>query len=313
MQSKKISSVASHRFQILLRTIVCLPLLFGAQILLAQSNYVARLPTSEFDVRPPNTWISGAIGSMEVARAECRVFPEEQLRQRIVDIAKQEWAFFGYPEYQFDQQIEGLPLEERRRRRVRLSLEESVRVADTIAGYWSSTVEGGWIVERQNDEWNGPDGHGARWEDAWSAAFISWVMCEAGIADSSKFRHAIAHHRYIDQGIRARDGQDTDSLFVAYDGGEAEVLPGDLLCTGSRPQYQNLDQRRAQISEGARTHCDIVTEVNLDAGYIDTIGGNVQSTVTLKRISIEDGALLSPVDQPGRPVFAHLKMQLSGE
>ena len=275
------------------------------------SSAQERAPISEFDVRPPNTWVSGEMGSMQVARADCRAFPDEDIRQRIVDVAQQEWAFFGYPDYRFDEEIEDLPLEERRRRRARLSLDESVRVADTIAGYWAATAEGGWIVDRQNDEWNGPDGHAARWGDAWSAAFISWVMCEAGLADRAEFQHAIAHHSYIDQAIRARDGQDSNAVFVAYDSGEAEVLPGDLLCTGSRPLYLNLDQRRSQIGEGARTHCDIVVKVDLDKGLIDTIGGNVQSTVTRKPIKItEDGRLLSPVDRDGRPVFAHLKLGL---
>jgi len=270
-----------------------------------------RLPQSEFDVRAPASWVHGSIGTMVVSRAECRSFPEDQLRQRIVGIAMQEWAYFGSPEYVIREDLDDLPDEDRRRRRPQLSLEESVRVASSIAGYWASTAEGGWIVARQNDEWNGPDGEAARWRDAWSAAFISWVMCEGGIAEAEQFEHAIAHHKYIDQAIRARDGQEASALYIAYDSGEAEVLPGDLLCTGSRPRYLSLSDRRSQIGVGARTHCDIVVSLDLEAGTIDTIGGNVQSAVTLKTITIaESGALLSPVDLEGRPVFAHLKLEI---
>lgn len=272
-----------------------------------------RLPPSEFDVRPPSLWVEGEMGEMQVQRAECRSFPQNQIRQRIVDIARQEWEFFGSREYQVRSAAEeALPREARRQRRPRLGLEESVRVATSIAGYWSSTAEGEWIVARQNDEWR-EEGNAARWRDAWSAAFISWVMCEAGVNSRNEFRHAIAHHSYIDQAIRARDGIEPSALYVAHDGGEKDVSPGDLLCTGTRPQYQNLEERRTQIGEGARTHCDIVVQVNKDEGTIDTIGGNVQSAVTLKTLWIEDGRILSPVDREGRPVFAHLKLRSENE
>jgi hypothetical protein len=269
-----------------------------------------RLPQAEFDVRPPFYWVEGSIGEMSVSKAQCRSFPADQIRQRIVEIAIQEWSFFGSPEFQirYELEEEGLSDNERRARRPRLSTEESARVATSIAGYWSTTQEGEWIVGRQNEEWK-EEGEGARWRDAWSAAFISWVMCEGGIDSSDEFRHAIAHHKYIDQAIRARDGEEPQALYIAYDAGEAEVLPGDLLCTGSRPQYQNLAERREQLGMGARTHCDIVISVDYSAGVIETIGGNVQSAVRMKSISIaEDGQLLSPVDPEGRPVFAHLKL-----
>ena len=290
------------------RSVACGLILISSAAVLAQQE---RLPQSEFDVRAPAFWVQGSIGTMAVSKAECRSFPEGELRQRIVDIALQEWAYFGSPEYIVREDLDDLSDEERRGRRPRLNLEESIRVASSIAGYWASTSEGGWIVARQNDEWNGPDGEAARWRDAWSAAFISWVMCEGGIAQKEQFEHAIAHHKYIDQAIRARDDEESGSLYTAYDSGEAEVLPGDLLCTGSRPRYLNLAARRAQIGVGARTHCDIVVNLDLEAGTIDTIGGNVQSAVTLKTITIEEnGTLLSPVDLEGRPVFAHLKLKI---
>ncbi len=290
---------------------LALTLILVSGIIQAQS--LNRLPQSEFDVRPPSLWVDGEIGDMSVERAECRSFPEHQLRQRIVEIAQQEWTFFGSREYQVRSAVEeALPWETRRQRRPRLGLEESIRVASSIAGYWSSTAEGEWIVARQNDEWK-EEGEAARWRDAWSAAFISWVMCEAGVDSRDEFRHAIAHHSYIDQAIRARDGEEPSALYVAHDSGEQDVAPGDLLCTGTRPQYQNLDERRAQIGEGARTHCDIVVKVNLEEGTIDTIGGNVQSAVTLKTLWIENGRILSPVDREGRPVFAHLKLKNESE
>ena len=152
----------------------------------------------------------------------------------------------------------------------------------SIAGYWAVTPEGSWIVGRQNDDWKGPDGIGARWNAPWSAAFISWVMCEAGLGKAAQFQRAIAHHAYIDQAIRARDGRAAQAAFAAYDMGETAINPGDLLCSSRRPVYRTLAERRRQPGVGARTHCDIVVKVDETRERILAIGGNVRATVSLK-------------------------------
>ncbi len=203
---------------------------------------------------------------------------------------------------------EGLPSELRRQKRPRLSLDESVRLDSSIAGYWSATAQVEWIVARQNSRWQ-EGGPAARWQDAWSAAFVSWVMCEARIDSTDVFQFAIAHHSYI-QAIRAGDGQAPNALYVAHNSGEAEVEIGDLLCAGTRPRYLTLEQRRAQIGEGARTHCDIVVKIDQRYKTIDTIGGNIQSAVTRKKNWLDaDGRILSPLEAAGRPVFVHLKFR----
>lgn len=116
-----------------------------------------------------------------------------------MDIATQEWAFFGYGIV--DQTIgevdeDELPQDQRPRGRgrPRIPPAEAARVASTIAGYWAVTPEGSWILDRQNTAWEGPSGIGARWNAPWSAAFISWVMCEAGAGDPATFLRAVAHH-----------------------------------------------------------------------------------------------------------------------
>ena len=107
-------------------------------------------------------------------------------------------------------------------------------MADSIAGYWSTTSDGSWIIDRQNAVWSGPRGIGADWRDPWSAAFVSWVMCESGLGDANRFQRAIAHHRYIDQAIEARGDKPSQAAFVAYDVGEFSIEPGDLLCLARR-------------------------------------------------------------------------------
>ena len=95
--------------------------------------------------------------------------------------------------------------------------------------------------------------------------------------------------------------------FVAYDVGEIGIEPGDLLCTARRPSYRNIAERRRQMGEGARTHCDVVVKVDEGNGEILAIGGNVRGTVSLKRLPAARG----PGEdlRPTRTTFAHLKLR----
>jgi hypothetical protein len=268
-----------------------------------------RLPADVLDVRPPSERVTGTPGNMRITDRSCRALPLEEVRRRIVDTAVQEWAWFGYG---VDEQARAEPSSQPMPRRAfaRLSASESARLASTIAGYWAATPDSDWILQRQNANWNS-EGGGARWRDAWSAAFISWVMCESGISETAQFRRAIAHHTYIDQAIRAADGRDAKAVFTAHDPGAASIEPGDLLCRGSRPAYRSLSERRAQLGAGARTHCDIVVKVDPQAMKILVIGGNVRSSVRMKVMHAvqDEGESLRPLSDNGRALFAHLKLQ----
>ncbi len=294
----------------------------------AQQSSLDRLPPDQFDVVPPTDHVAGEPGAMKIQQSGCRALPTGRTRRRIVDVAVQEWGFFGFSivdETVTERRTVGpgaVPSPNRpgsgtrsRRRFRRLDPRESERVAASIGGYWAVTPGGDWILEKQNEAWNGPGGIGTRWRNPWSAAFVSWVMCESGLGNASQFQRAIAHHTYIDQAIRARDRGTTQSAFVAYDVGEAAIEPGDLLCRGSRPAYRNLSERRRQMGIGARTHCDLVVKVDESEERILAIGGNVRGSVSLKLLPafLEEGKYLRP---PGRStsrgrrvVFAHLKLR----
>jgi hypothetical protein len=258
---------------------------------------------------PPSARVAGVLGNLEIQERSCRTLPINQVRRRIVDAAVQEWGFFGFTVVDQTREDEQ-PSPRGRRRWPRLSTAESVRVAETIAGYWAITTEGDWIIENQNQQWNGPDGHGARWRDPWSAAFVSWVMCEGGLGNATQFRRAVAHHSYIDQAIRARDAAPAGAAFAAYDIGETVIVPGDLLCSGRRPAYRTLAERRRQMDEGARTHCDVVVKLDEASGRILTIGGNVRGAVSLKLLlaaSAPDVGLRP--ERGASSLFAHLKLR----
>ena len=299
----------------------------AALALTAQAQ--SRLPPGVFDVIPPESRVAGRPGDMYVVQRQCRVGPTAWARRRIVDVAVQEWAVFGF------QTVDARPVETRRlpdgvvpdalnperpsprlaRHMLRFgSWEDERRLSPIIAGYWSATPDGEDVIRRQNHQWKAADGE-VTWVEPWSAAFISWVMCEAGLGDPVQFRRDIAHRVYIDQAIRARDGEGQGAAYVAWDPGEAEIAPGDLICNGrGGVTYRSLADRRADMGRAVGTHCDVVVRVADDR--INVIGGNVINGVTLTILPMtrDVGAAfarpLSVEDMDGaRTLFAHLKLQ----
>ncbi len=110
--------------------------------------------------------------------------------------------------------------------------------------------------------------HLERWNAPWWAAFVSWVMCEAGRGRTIQFRRAVAHHSYIDQAIRARDGHASEAEGrVLVIGGNVrgtvslKLFPADrgaggplwLTSTGcaDRPTFAHLKLRTESIEAGA--------------------------------------------------------------
>ena len=276
----------------------------------AQQAAFDRLSPHVLDAVPPSARVTGEPGAMKIRRTSCRTAPMNEIRQRIVALAVQEWAFFGF--IVVDQTIVEAsgPGQPRRRRWRRPGRAESARVAGSIAGYWTVTPQGGWILDAQNDAWRGSRGVGSRWRYPWSAAFVSWVMCEAGLGEASLFRRAVAHHVYIDQAIRASGGDTAAAAFAAHDVGDAPVTPGDLLCSARRPAYRSIAERRRQMGVGARTHCDIVVKVEPSRRRILAIGGNVRGAVSLKLLPATAGPDGGLRPLPGRRrIFAHLDLR----
>jgi hypothetical protein len=280
----------------------------------AQQSGFARLDKSVLPISSPATRVQGAPGNMTIIERTCASAPSADLRRRIVNTAVQEWAFFGFG---VDEQRTATPAtgagtngNNNRRRFPLLDPEEGLRIADSIGGYWAAAPNSDWILQRQNEAWNGENGLASRHRDPWSAAFISWVMCESGLGQPEQFQRAIAHHSYIDQAIKARDNKDSAAMYTAFDIGEAEIEPGDLLCSGMRPVYRSIEGRRQQLGVGARTHCDIVVQVDTTKRQILTIGGNVGSSVRMKVFSAAVTAAKHFAPLPtARLLFAHLKLK----
>lgn len=281
---------------------------------LAKDAPYRRLPTDKLDVTPPSERVRGAVGEMTVRQVACRNMPLTDTRRRIVDAAVQEWGFFGFPIVDYMDVDDEVSLDRARARFPGLPEDEALRLAPAVAGYWAVTPQGASMITRQNRAWEGPWGIDGRWADPWSAAFISWVMCEAGLGEAGQFQRAVAHWSYIDQAIRARDGSAPNAGYVAHDVGEEPIVPGDMLCSSRRPTYRSVAERRRQMGNGARTHCDIVVKVDEPGKRIFAIGGNVRRAVSLKLFPAvrAAGGNLRPVNlsfDDERPMFVHMKLR----
>lgn len=195
-----------------------------------------------------------------------------ELRARIVQVALREWQRWGQGS--------------------RTETDPAMR--DTLRGYWLAVSPN---VSAANDAI-------AR-RAPWSAAFISWVIREAGGADA--FTLSARHTVYVAAAKRARLRNDA-TRFWAYDIAEATPEVGDLVCRDRRLRegapcagttYQNVDDGAARPS-----HSDVVTDVTM--GHIVCVGGNVGNSVDDRRVRLDASGHVIP-DQGSCRFFALVK------
>lgn len=270
-----------------------------------------------------------------VTDASCPTLPPDaSLRQRIVDVAAQEWARFGYQTLEVRE--DGLSVVARPYRgsiipkpmnRVREGLtprllrlgrmEGDDSVAAAIGGYWAATPDShGIMLQNQLEAVYDQTG----WAVYWSAAFISYVMCAAGVGDQDQFHRSEAHWTYVDQAIEAADGKAPRAVFRARELDLGLPKVGDLVCldrTGGR--FRSTEDKRQAPGE-APLHCDVVVKVDPRRSLVATIGGNVVQSVTMALVNVHPARQGKPArlqmrgDEPGaRPYFTVLELVTGGE
>ena len=260
------------------------------------------------DVGPPSDCVRGAARRDGDPAAAVPVLPSGETRRRIVDVAVQEWAFFGFRLVDRRKSTRGRRCARRRatgcvaglrrgRRRSRLSpgRPPSRGLDRRVLGGHARRVLDRRPAERRVE---GTGRHGRAMERALVGGVHLVGDVRGRPRDDDQFQRAIAHHAYIDQAIRARDGRAPQAAFAAHDTGETAITPGDLLCSSRRPVYRTIAERRRQTGVGARTHCDVVVKVDEASERILAIGGNVRGVVSLKllRAQREAGKPLRVVD-----------------
>lgn len=120
---------------------------------------------------------------------------------------------------------------------------------------------------------------------AWSGAFISYVMMEAGAGRSWPGSGSHAHYiRVATQNREKRSGH-----FWARRLSEYSPRPGDLVCNSleSGIDYDHQPDR------SYASHCDIVVDVR--DGWIAVVGGNLSNSVAKRALMTDSaGRLVNP-------------------
>ena len=117
-------------------------------------------------------------------------------------------------------------------------------------------------------------------EEAWSSAFISYLMRMAGAGDD--FKYASSHSQYIAQAVKNRK-ENNSKKFKAYKPNEVDVKVGDLVC------YPRQSGVGYDSGAGYKSHCDLITSI--DNNIAVGIGGNVSDSVSKKNYTLKDGKI----------------------
>jgi len=166
-----------------------------------------------------------------------------------------------------------------------------------LQAYWQAVPEGSAIITRNRALYR--VGHEALWrDDAWSAAFISFVMRSAGI-DAREFTPSAAHGTSIDGMIADARAFPHQAPFIPHRVQDRVAAPGDLLCADrSRWVLAHWRDRAADHGRFRPMHCDIV--IRNHHGMVEAIGGNIQDAVTMARFPTDRRGILLPAP-PGAP------------
>ena len=132
----------------------------------------------------------------------------------------------------------------------------------------------------------------------WSAAFVSWLAREAGLAPD-EFVFSEAHVDYASAawqaGAAEAAGRATRQAMRACDLARTPPRVGDLVChaRGARSALDSFARlgevlaTRPTGGEALPMHCDVVVAV--DARGFEAVGGNVLQSVTARRLDFAPG------------------------
>ena len=138
------------------------------------------------------------------------------------------------------------------------------RTMPALREYWKAV---GWENRSDNTKIN----------EAWSAAFISYVMGKSGAGDN--FKKSASHSTYIRDSIKKRKAG--AGKFQGFKPHEVKVEVGDLI---GKPRQTGITY---DTTGGYKSHTDIVVEVTPTEAKM--IGGNVGNSVTMKSVPLENG------------------------
>jgi hypothetical protein len=148
----------------------------------------------------------------------------------------------------------------------------------------------------------------------WSAAFISYVIRQSGVAENA-FRFANAHRVYIYDAFATSAAELSnaadDRLYRACPFNTTRPRAGDLICQLREPALADASDEavreriRAELAGNIdartvrRTHCEVVAYIDARARKMYTIGGNVGHAVTARMLNLRKRDLKFSTAQKG--------------
>lgn len=159
-----------------------------------------------------------------------------------------------------------------------------------VGTYWSEGVGIHGVDGRNHDQ-------------PWSAAFISYVMKQAGAGD--RFLYSPQHSRYINRAIQDFLGNNADAGYWGRRLSEATPQIGDIVCW-ARQTGVDYDHQHGGDYLG---HCDLVVAVR--EGKIDVIGGNVENSVTKRPLALDPDGFVQATERGGETLFAIMQNRIS--
>ena len=189
--------------------------------------------------------------------------PNPAVKQSMISHALHEWEYFGRQTVVLKGSEESIP-------HVGAWEDDDPTHSERVASYWRSCGKTGLT--------------GMDCREPWSAAFISWIMQNAGVPDY-QFRRDSAHWVYladlIDQSYYP------GRWFVPRRVTDYSPAPGDLICASRGPSHPATisGYTNARALQGASLHCDLV--VDKGAQTLESIGGNVRNSVSKSTLELD--------------------------
>ena len=154
---------------------------------------------------------------------------------------------------------------------------------------------------------------GAVIDTPWSAAFISYVIRQSGVAPTA-FQFSNAHRAYIYDAFAASAAEMTNEAGErAYRACPVTTRPrpGDLICFQREPSLTDASDEdvreriRRELAGNSltrsirRAHCDVVAYVDAPARKVYSIGGNILQSITARKMNLHSRGLKFSARQQG--------------
>lgn len=161
---------------------------------------------------------------------------------------------------------------------------------ERVGTYWLDGVDIRGIDGRNHDQ-------------PWSAAFISYVMKQAGAGN--RFFYSPQHSQYISRAIRDFLQHKADAGYWGRRLADAKPQIGDLVCWARQAGVDYDHQHNGDYAG----HCDLIVAVR--DGQVDVIGGNVENSVTKRPLALDRDGFVQPTVQRGETLFALMQNRIA--